>query len=385
MIPFKDFLHRYRDSHSIIVYLYGYWSWDFHQASEYFQRTFQTELLPHTSQLWIRSSTGLLCADPMDYTSGKAGCAALAPSPTSQPHPFAVLHETEPHVTPLISSMSLELYYFICWWHFADSGFIAIPVSETVRLGAIVLYPSGKWREDSAEIAAFTESVSLSHFAWEMNSCATVGEPMDTGWTRFRTSDGMGARDSLTLCIEWVKVDTSISRRAWFSQANHAFSLLHVNSNHHHYVLTHDCEFQLNLISTSEALPAGYLFICPPEDLRAGPSSFRWPDCAAYWSRDPEGVERLAVDEAARLGFPAIQLQTKIHGSWWNGSVYAGLRKFHEEKGFDPDSQDVARHLEYPLLEVYDPLAPFAFIEAEDSDAEEGNEGNKTLDSYSEI
>ncbi|KAF8188921.1 hypothetical protein K438DRAFT_1764172 [Mycena galopus ATCC 62051] len=55
------------------VYLYGYWSWDFHQASEYFHRTFQTELLPHTSQLWIRSSTGLLCADPMDYTNGKAG------------------------------------------------------------------------------------------------------------------------------------------------------------------------------------------------------------------------------------------------------------------------------------------------------------------------
>ncbi|KAJ7755486.1 hypothetical protein B0H16DRAFT_715739 [Mycena metata] len=36
----------------------------------------------------------------------------------------------------------------------------------------------------------------------------------------------------------------------------------------------------------------------------------------------------------------------------WDASVYAGLRKFHRAKGFDPDSQDVARHLGYPLYQV---------------------------------
>jgi hypothetical protein len=154
-------------------------------------------------------------------------------------------------------------------------------------------------------------------------------------------------------CYTSIRTTTIMVRLEHFS-----FAMV-LNDNH--TGLTHDCEFQLNLIPTSETLPAGYLFICPPEDLRAGPSSFRWPDCAAYWSYDLEGVERLAVDEAARLGFPAIQLHTEIHTSWWNGSVYAGLQKFHEEKGFDPNSQDVARHLEYPLLEVYNPLAPFAF------------------------
>ncbi|KAJ7077027.1 hypothetical protein C8R44DRAFT_723426 [Mycena epipterygia] len=185
---------------------------------------------------------------------------------------------------------------------------------------------------------------------------------METGWTRFSTSDGIGEWDLVTLSIEWVKVD--VSRRAWFSQANHVFSRLGINSNHEDYVLTHGCEFHLKFFPTNPTSAAGYLFICPREDLRAGLSSFRWPDCVAYWSHDPEGVERLGRDEATRLGFPAVHLQIKIQASRWNDHIYTGLRKFHEGKGFNPESQDVAHHLGYPLFEVYNLPAPFAFSAA---------------------
>ena len=62
------------------------------------------------------------------------------------------------------------------------------------------------------------------------------------------------------------------------------------------------------------------------------------------------------------LGFPAIELKLIAHGDFWDGSVYDGLREFHQAKGFNPDSQDVARHLGYPLYEVTPGVDPrFAF------------------------
>ncbi|KAF7353337.1 hypothetical protein MSAN_01521900 [Mycena sanguinolenta] len=46
----------------------------------------------------------------------------------------------------------------------------------------------------------------------------------------------------------------------------------------------------------------------------------------------------------------------------WDNSVYEGLRRFHQGKGFDPDSQDLARHLGYPLFELSsDKSAPFEY------------------------
>ncbi|KAJ7775408.1 hypothetical protein B0H16DRAFT_1249647, partial [Mycena metata] len=82
--------------------------------------------------------------------------------------------------------------------------------------------------------------------------------------------------------------------------------------------------------------PAGFLFLCPKEDFRTGRTSFRWPNRAAYWSLDSEGLEGLSMEEAEQLGFPPFQLITEVVGKSWDASVYAGLRKFHRAKGFDP-------------------------------------------------
>ncbi|KAJ6462938.1 hypothetical protein C8R45DRAFT_785720, partial [Mycena sanguinolenta] len=77
-----------------------------------------------------------------------------------------------------------------------------------------------------------------------------------------------------------------------------------------------------------------------------------WPACAAYWSLDPSGVDRLRLQDATRLGFPSFKLIAKAYGRSWDASIYDGLRQFHEAKGFDPYSQDIARHLGYPLHQL---------------------------------
>ncbi|KAJ7821418.1 hypothetical protein B0H13DRAFT_1660301, partial [Mycena leptocephala] len=47
---------------------------------------------------------------------------------------------------------------------------------------------------------------------------------------------------------------------------------------------------------------------------------------------------------------PSIRSLTSIYIDSWDADVYAALRQFHRAKGFDPDSQDVARHLGYPFI-----------------------------------
>jgi hypothetical protein len=113
----------------------------------------------------------------------------------------------------------------------------------------------------------------------------------------------------------------------------------------------------LNACNTDE--PDGYLFVCPSEDFRVGPDSFRWPDCPAYWSLDPSGTAHLSTEDAKNLRFPIIHIKTVLDGEFWDSSVCDGLRQFHRHKGFDPDSQEAAIHYGYPLYELSsEPVGP---------------------------
>ncbi|KAJ6565069.1 hypothetical protein B0H10DRAFT_1694412, partial [Mycena sp. CBHHK59/15] len=72
----------------------------------------------------------------------------------------------------------------------------------------------------------------------------------------------------------------------------------------------------------------------------------------AYWSRDPSGAECLSAEEAKNEGFPDIEFRVWAVGGSWDAGVYTGIRQFHEAKGFDPYSQEVATELGYPLYQV---------------------------------
>jgi hypothetical protein len=116
--------------------------------------------------------------------------------------------------------------------------------------------------------------------------------------------------------------------------------------------------FQLTISEPSNALPEGYLFLCPAEDFQVGPNLYRWPDCPAYWSLDPSGTNRLTLEDARNAGFPSFDMMTGIQVISWDESVYAGTRQVHEAKGYDPYSQDVARHLGRPLYQLSNEMGP---------------------------
>jgi hypothetical protein len=105
--------------------------------------------------------------------------------------------------------------------------------------------------------------------------------------------------------------------------------------------------------------PDGYLFVCPPEKFRTELDSFQWPHCPAYWSFDPSGATRLSTEDAKILGFPIIHIKTAVMGNSWDNCVYDGLRRFHRGRGFDPESQEAAKHFGYPFYTISSVFAPF--------------------------
>ncbi|KAJ7506370.1 hypothetical protein B0H11DRAFT_1903746 [Mycena galericulata] len=241
--------------------------------------------------------------------------------------------------------------------------------SAELHLGAVVYSPSGSELDGLDEIA-FLPNANPVIRGWHGGEAD--GDTMEDGWMRYNSAEIFGST-----IFSWIFLDRD-GWMAWLSQANHIFHRLQNKSSYEDYAIIDSIHFWLRILEPTQTPPKGYLFICPSKDLKTGPSSLQWPDCPAYWSLDPLGAERLSTDEAMHLGFPSIELETRVYRRYWDASVYAGLRKFHEGKGFDPESQDVAQHLGLPLYKLsHEVEGPFAHVD-EVSNAETETEGGST-------
>ncbi|KAJ6462883.1 hypothetical protein C8R45DRAFT_1177713 [Mycena sanguinolenta] len=239
---------------------------------------------------------------------------------------YSLTADTET-ITKFIDLLTLEQYHRICAWNLGQLRHFDLSASTTVNIGTVFHYSSDRL-ENSAQIA-FLPSAQANWPGgnWTISGRGTR-EVMPNGWTRI---------------TKWS---------TWLSQANHIFRRLHIMSNFEDYVIPYHVDFYLYIPETTGDPPEGFLFLCPPEDFRTGPSSFRWPVCPAYWSLDSFSVDRLSLEEATQLGFPSFELITRAGGWYWDSSVYEGLRLFHQGKGFHPYSQDVALHLGHPLWQL---------------------------------
>ncbi|KAJ6566316.1 hypothetical protein B0H19DRAFT_708892 [Mycena capillaripes] len=233
----------------------------------------------------------------------------------------------------IIKSLTLEKYHEICTFHLARNQFMTTSTHLPVTLGTVVSTPPTD-RPDKSVGIAFSPNADVLPCRWETSGRA-LAERTQEGWTRFSTSD---AFDS-TLRLRCFLLD----HESWLIQENYMFSRLHITSNLEDCVVLDHVYFEIKILTTTDEPPTGFLFLCPETDFQIGPFSLYWPDCPAYWSFDPFGIDRLNAEEAADFAFPSLELTTQINGKRWDNRVYAGIREFQRTKGFDPESQDVAR------------------------------------------
>ncbi|KAJ6464934.1 hypothetical protein C8R45DRAFT_497400 [Mycena sanguinolenta] len=351
LIPFREFAKGRNHEHFFVVRLYASSISEFSDVQDYFYSNFHRLLYDDECTFFIRASTGRLCADLR-----RSGMWPLRPG-----YDTSTLQSVNMEAN-VIKSLTLKQYHEICTWALSMHLYVSISSDGvTVNFGQVVAFSAGDRSDDfltkidntsSWDVTAIasipTLEFDLDSYGWTMER-NVIACPMENGWTRlsflspwFSSRDIM---DSATWLDLWL--DTT---DFWLTQANHIFTELEISSNLQHYVVWSSLSFRLDLeISSITASLPGYLFLCPPKACQVGPSSFKIPDGAVYWSLDPSGATRLSVEQATELGFPSARLYMVLEGKSWDASVYGGLRQFHQAKGFDPETQDLARHLGHQL------------------------------------
>ncbi|KAJ7767106.1 hypothetical protein B0H16DRAFT_350778 [Mycena metata] len=362
-MPFEHFLNHYRHSHFLTLDLWAYFVEESGNAADYLHTLYHGRGIPIHWGTWIRTSTGKLCLDLIpSKTPLYPGLNAGIPL-TSRP---AGMSFSEPNrEATFISSVTLAEYDQHCYWALARYHSILITAAASVLLGAVLDFSASSRLQCPVEIASLPSSPELSHRAWRWidertsfvknsaNPVAECGrggltvsaEVIANGWTRCDTRDDFCFYPSMAV---WTVGDDMLP---WLSQANHIISRS-AQEHCEEYAIVKQILFQISMTEPSAALPPGYLFLCPASDFQVGPNLFRWPDCPAYWSLDSSGTNRLSADDARSAGFPSFGLLTGVQVVSWDESVYEGTRQFHEAKGYDPYSQDVARHLGRPLYHL---------------------------------
>ncbi|KAJ6579125.1 hypothetical protein DFH09DRAFT_1310485 [Mycena vulgaris] len=140
----------------------------------------------------------------------------------------------------------------------------------------------------------------------------------------------------------------------WFGQASNIFKCLQVTDNYEDYHVVLAVSFWLQ-IGTPEESDDSFLFVCPFAYLRVDSDGrFVLPECAAKWSLHPAGASSLTPEEAMTRGLPPLMFNVGIKTISMTRRGYEEVRLFHQAKGFDPDSQDIARTFGHPLLKLFD-------------------------------
>ncbi|KAJ7050608.1 hypothetical protein C8F01DRAFT_678646 [Mycena amicta] len=363
LIPFEHFINRYRGSHFLLLDLWAYFvrlmllrcTISGRSSRERYCKLFYSGC-----GYWICPSNGRICLD-------------LLPNPTAPPHhhfewsftiprPDGIYTLNDPdREATFISSLTLEQYHKHCYWVLAEHREIAFSVPAIVKLGTVLHYSCSARSKSPVEITSLSPELKLSQCSWpwinetyRLDSTSgrwgrgglqAEGHIMENKWTRCKTRQDFPLNPSMSF---WVTGDMY----PWLSQSNYVMNHLHASYNCEDYAVVHQIVFQIMIPTHSQPLPEGYLFLSPDADFEVGPSLFCWPDCPAYWSLDPTGVERLSTKEAEQLGFPAFDLTMGVLAVSWDDSAYTGIRKFQRAKGFDPYTQDAARALEHPLYNL---------------------------------
>ncbi|KAK7006280.1 hypothetical protein R3P38DRAFT_1705584 [Favolaschia claudopus] len=351
-IPYQDFLTSYAHCAMSTCFIYTYINKEFKDTKTYFESTLGSSLPTYT--LLIRRCTGHLCLD----LSGRDffGLNMKSTSdlvPTSSP--MQILSSANRN--DIAKDMTLEEYYFICTLQLsAMEQTIPVPSSSIIHVGAL-------YCDISDELRRAIQVIALPNF-----DCDLEEEWEYTSDDYTMTADGWMC---IPYCspddIETFSVGAAFAASTWLSQANHIFKRLNVESDFHRYAILDEISFNITLDDSDVYTfndPEGYLLLCPTRDLKLGSNSFQWPECPAYWSLDPDGMERLTSDAARELGFPTIATETQAHFRSWDDIVYGGLREFHSGKGFDSESLDVAIHLRAPLYELFSDEPPIVVAAA---------------------
>ncbi|KAF7353288.1 hypothetical protein MSAN_01516800 [Mycena sanguinolenta] len=355
LIPYTQFVRHFEHSSILRTYIFGYCATEAREVAGYISHVFSRHWTDYIDlPVWIQPRTGRPC---LDFIRGGAGIGSELhwwDININTPCLENISLDAPDSEDAIISSLSEDQYHEL-------SSQPSITRHQWFEVSTEYPVGPGIFRLDSqcgtcvriTEPFQILREVALNWYNYEN----APDEPLPNSWIRYNFPCMFTLNLELNLWFPSYEI-----RQAWLAQANHIFAELQELEHIEDYVCVYRVQFILQ-IPYKHNIPEGYVFVCPPEDFRTNTephaNSYQWPACPAYWSLNPSGADRLSTEDARILGFPAIHIETIMLGHSWDHSIYQGLQRFHEGKGFDPYSREVARQLEYPLFEVLSDHVPF--------------------------
>ncbi|KAK7046202.1 hypothetical protein R3P38DRAFT_67678 [Favolaschia claudopus] len=383
LIRFDDFSLDYCHSPILECYVYVYAHHDRNEVDFYLDSNFGCNM-PDRVGLLINRSNGRLCIDlESDRDFDLSWTISLFSENLAEPlSPVEILSPS--NLSYIVKTLTLDqCHKFIYAWKSSLPINIPISSTDTAHFGGIYCTAGDN---SSLQVVALPQLRSdreitgvLTRVFWGHNY---VDYDSDCGFTRISYSE---VTQGDQFCVQYFFIDRS-TRSAWMSQANHIFALLDVESDLDRYVFVARIRVTVELRRPrkhSNPSPEGYLFMCPSQDFLTGPATFKCPKCPWYWSLDPSGAEKLDEKKATELGFPTIHSSIEIEVKSWDEFAYEGLCDFHERKGFNPYSRDMAVELNEPFYELFsdeEPLIVEESVSAKEraNATEPGREGGNT-------
>ncbi|KAJ6523009.1 hypothetical protein B0H19DRAFT_1277093 [Mycena capillaripes] len=312
-------LSKYGSSAMWTIYFYDFLTQEFENHGGYISRALNIDTLAIFERLFDTASIIQTQTGPHYWKN------SLSQSP---PEKYLLVPEQK---SEMAASLSLEEYHIICAQPpLSDFWLVSISDASSVRPGSIINRRTGAPVE-LAFLADCEGEIKGPNSGWGVDAMI-----VQSGWIRisFLSPD----RPEILRQTIYISRPT---HREWLSQANSVFSRLGIASNFDDYVSVDQVHYIYDLlISETTPLPStGFLFLPPHTDLLSD-------------SGIEFGHPNVLATEATELGFPVVKSRLEAEGSCWDASIYKAIREFHQAKGFDADSQDVARHLEYPLFHL---------------------------------
>ncbi|KAK7001918.1 hypothetical protein R3P38DRAFT_3367891 [Favolaschia claudopus] len=136
-----------------------------------------------------------------------------------------------------------------------------------------------------------------------------------------------------------------------FAQANYITSHLGTECSSYSFIGTIYASYSFTSWQLPESLGEIFLFL-PPSRGFFTPNLTRccFTTEEHYWSFDPSGKDRLSPNEALNLGLPQASLEILVSQIYVDEALFKDLHTFHTMKGFNADSQEIAKHLGLPLF-----------------------------------
>ncbi|KAK6996447.1 hypothetical protein R3P38DRAFT_3070868 [Favolaschia claudopus] len=357
-ILFSDLVTKLWKSPLLTVCIQLYFSREHNEAIDHLISRFRAHVFFDYDVL-VCYSTGRLCIDIGGHSS--TNTRRLNHFQRHSPKMPTMNVFTSAATSLVMQALTLDDYHNICNSdRLRRSKSLVFSSSAAIHLDSVYCAAAIDTFGNSIEIATVMESDTDFNWppCWRETWAATVGgQKLYAGWGMrlekcFSSSELLLDHTYFQFEAWQIAPISRVTWYGWLSQANHIFSHLRIESNFSNYVLLDRFELTISLKpnpNNAGCPPQGYLWL-RSKDVFLASHSFECPQSLAYWSLDLDGTRELSTEHAVELGFPILCMEKiKAHGQSWDDSVYTGLRELHQGKGFDPDSQDVARHLGYRL------------------------------------